>query len=103
MGHFAYKDCGKNQFWLTRLMSIRKDENNMDIKLVKRFMGKIVYYDTGQINIDGCSIQEFILTARILRKDKKNQFFYQAELKDTVCKNSVIIVLLEKVLTRDQI
>lgn len=75
----------------------------MDIKQVKAFMNKIVYYDTGQINIDGCSIQEFTLTACILRKDKKNQFFYQAELKDTVCKNSVIIAPLENVLTRDQI
>ena len=75
----------------------------MDIKLVKRFMGKIVYYDTGQMDVQGCSIQEFILTACILRKAKKNHFYYQEELQDTVCKRSVIIVPLEKVLTRDQI
>ena len=75
----------------------------MDIKLVKRFMGKIVYYDTGQINIDGCSIKDFYLNACILRLDKKGHFYYQAELKDTVCKKSVMIVPIEKVLTRDQI
>lgn len=75
----------------------------MDLKDVKRFMNKIVYYDTGQINIDGCSVQDFYLTACILRKDSKNQFFYQAELKDTVCKRSVMIVPLEKVLSRNEI
>ena len=26
----------------------------MDIKLVKNLLGKTVYYDTGQINFDGC-------------------------------------------------
>ena len=75
----------------------------MDIKLVKRFMEKIVYYDTGQINIDGCSIKDFYLNACILRLDKKGHFYYQAELQDTVCKKSVMIVPIEKVLTRDQI
>ncbi len=75
----------------------------MDIKLVKRFMGKIVYYDTGQMDVQGCSIKDFYLSACILRLDKKSHFYYQAELQDTVCKRSVIIVPLEKVLTRDQI
>lgn len=75
----------------------------MNINQVKTFMNKIVYYDTGQMDMEGCSIRDFYLTACILRQDKKNQFFYQAELKDTVCKNSVIIVPLEKVLSRDEI
>lgn len=26
----------------------------MDVKLVKAFLGKTVYYDTGQINFEGC-------------------------------------------------
>ncbi len=26
----------------------------MDVKLVKAFLGKTVYYDTGQINFKGC-------------------------------------------------
>ena len=75
----------------------------MQLKQVKSFMNKVVYYDTGQMNIEGCSIQEFILTACVLRHDKKSGFYYQAEFKDTVCKNSVIIVPLEKVLTKEQI
>lgn len=75
----------------------------MDIKEVKRHMGKTVYCDTGQLNIDGCSIKDFILTACILRKKKDGPLYYQAELTDTECKNSVIIVPLEKVLTRDML
>lgn len=71
----------------------------MNIKDVKLYMNKTVYYDTGQINIDGCSIKDFVLTACILRKDKNNRFYYQAELKDSGCKNSVLIVELEKVKT----
>ncbi len=29
----------------------------MDIKLVKTLLRKTVYYDTGQINFDGCSAE----------------------------------------------
>ena len=29
----------------------------MDIKLLKTLLGKTVYYDTGQINFDGCSAE----------------------------------------------
>ena len=75
----------------------------MDIKLVKSLLGKTVYYDTGQINFDGCTIKDFIFTACILRKKKNGQLYYQAELMDTVGKNSVIIVPLEKVLTKSEI
>ena len=73
----------------------------MDIKLVKNLLGKIVYYDTGQINFDGCTIKDF--TACILRKNKNGPLYYQAELMDTECKNSVIIVPLEKVLTKSEV
>ena len=45
----------------------------MQLKQVKAFMNKVVYYDTGQMNIEGCSIQEFILTACVLRHDKKRR------------------------------
>ena len=45
----------------------------MDIKLVKNLLGKTVYYDTRQINFDGCSIKDFIFTACILRKKKKKK------------------------------
>ena len=67
----------------------------MDIKLVKNLLGKTVYYDTGQINFDGCTIKDFIFTACILRKKKNGQLYYQAELMDTVSKNSVIIVCIK--------
>ena len=46
----------------------------MDIKLVKSLLGKTVYYDTGQINFDGCSIKDFIFTACILRKKKMDRY-----------------------------
>ena len=75
----------------------------MDIKLVKSLLGKTVYYDTGQINFDGCSIKDFIFTACILRKKKNRPLYYQAELMDTVGKNSIIIVPLEKVLTKSEV
>ena len=75
----------------------------MDIKLVKNLLGKTVYYDTGQINFDGCSIKDFIFTACILRKKKNGQLYYQAELMDAVGKNSIIIVPLEKVLTKSEV
>ena len=75
----------------------------MDVKLVKVFLGKTVYYDTGQMNFEGCSIKDFIFTACILRKKKNGPLYYQAELMDTAGKNSVIIVPLEKVLTKSEV
>lgn len=75
----------------------------MDIKLVKNLLGKTVYYDTGQINFDGCTIKDFIFTACILRKKKNGTLYYQAELMDAVGKNSIIIVPLEKVLTKSEV
>lgn len=74
----------------------------MNLKDVKAMMNRVVYYDTGQINFDGCTIKDFILTACILRKDRKKGFFYQAELKESNC-NSVIIVPLENVLLKNEV
>lgn len=74
----------------------------MNLKDVKRMLNHITYYDTGQLNIDGSSLKDFILTACILRKDRNNRFYYQAELKETNC-NSVIIVPLEQVLLDDEV
>ena len=75
----------------------------MDIREVKQHVGRTVYYDTGQLNIDGCSIKVFILTACILRKKNNGPLYYQAELTDAECKNSVIIVPLEKVLSKNEV
>ena len=74
----------------------------MDIKLVKTLLGKTVYYDTGQINFDGCSIKDFIFTACILRKKKDKPLSYQAELTDPTCKKLVYIVPLEKVMRANE-
>lgn len=74
----------------------------MDIKSVKSMLGKTVYFDTGQMNFDGCSIKDFIFNACILRKDKLGRLYYQAELREP-CKNSVIIVPLEKVITGNEV
>lgn len=74
----------------------------MNLKDVKRMLNHITYYDTEQLNIDGSSLKDFILTACILRKDRNNRFYYQAELKETNC-NSVIIVPLEQVLLKTEI
>ena len=75
----------------------------MNLKDVKKELNHVVYYDTGQLNIDGSSLRDFILSACILRRDKKKHFYYQAKLQDTVCKRSVMIVPLEKVLSRDEV
>ena len=69
----------------------------MDVKLVKAFLGKTVYYDTGQMNFEGCSIKDFIFTACILRP-----LSYQAELTDPTCKKLVYIVPLEKVMRANE-
>ena len=69
----------------------------MELKSVKSMLGKAVYYDSRQMDFDGDSKKEYILTACILRKDKHDKLYYQAELKDIGCKNSVLIVDLDKV------
>lgn len=43
----------------------------MNLKDVKKELNHVVYYDTGQLNIDGSSLRDFILSACILRRDKK--------------------------------
>lgn len=71
----------------------------MEINRVKAYMNNTFYYDTGQVNFDGCTIKKFLLTGCILRRDKRKHFYYQAELKE-INKKAVIIVPLEKVLTK---
>ena len=75
----------------------------MDIREVKQNLGKTVYYDTLQLNFDGCSVKDFIFSACILQKKKNGPFYYQAELTDAIAKNSVLIVPLEKVLTPTEV
>lgn len=47
--------------------------------------------------------EDFVLTACMLREDKNNRFYYQAELEDSGCRNSVLIVELEKVHIKNEI
>ena len=75
----------------------------MELKNVKAYMNKTVYYDIGQVNFSGCSIKDFVLTACILRKKKNAPFYYQAELMSTENNKSVIIVPLEEVLTKNDV
>ncbi len=75
----------------------------MELKQVKTQLGKIVYYDTGQINIEGNSIKDYIFSACILRKKENGVKYYQAELIDTRNKKTVIIVPLERVLMEGEI
>ena len=75
----------------------------MDLSQVKKYMNKPVYYDTGQINFEGCSIKEFIMTGCMLRKRRKDgQFYYKAELREG-SRKSIIIVDLAKVLTENDV
>ncbi len=48
------------------------------------------------MNVYGNSLNEYILSGCILRKNRNEKIFYQAELKDLNL-NSVIIADLEKV------
>ena len=71
---------------------------DVELKQVKSMIGKIVYYDSHQLNMSGNSINEYILSGCILRKKSNGKFYYQAELKELNI-NSLIIVPLEKVKT----
>lgn len=53
----------------------------MNLKDVKKELNHVVYYDTGQLNIDGSSLRDFILSACILRRDKKNIFIIRLNCK----------------------
>lgn len=74
----------------------------MELSQVKSRLNRLVYYDTGQIDLNGCSIKDFILTACILRKNKKEAYYYEAEIKETNGK-SLSIVPLEKVLNINEV
>ena len=64
----------------------------MDISEVKYNLGKPVQLVIPRHSID-C---EYILTGCTIRRDDRNQFYYQAELTDTKS-NSLAIVCLESI------
>ena len=47
---------------------------NVELKQVKSMIGKIVYYDSRQLNISGNSMNEYILSGCILRKNLTENF-----------------------------
>lgn len=64
----------------------------MDISEVKQNLGQMVLYsDTSMKNI------EYRLTACILRKNKKNEFVYSAELQDVKNNNCILICDLGRI------
>lgn len=64
----------------------------MELSEVKKNLGQIVLYsDTNMKNV------EYQLTACILRKNKKNEFVYFAEIQDLHNNNSILICDLSRV------
>lgn len=74
----------------------------MKLSQVKSRLNRLVYYDTGQLDLNGCSIKDFVLTACILRKSKKGIYYYEAELKEQNSRNT-LVVPLEKVLNINEV
>lgn len=74
----------------------------MKLSQVKSRLNRLVYYDIGQLDLNGCSIKDFILTACILKKSKKGIYYYEAELKEQNSKNT-LTVPLEKVLNINEV
>lgn len=64
----------------------------MNISEVKRNLGQIVSYSDS--NIDET---DYLFTACILQKNKKNEFVYSAELQDLHNNNSVLICDLGRI------
>lgn len=64
----------------------------MNISEVKRNLGQIVFYS--DLNIDET---DYLFTACILQKNKKNEFVYSAELQDLHNNNSVLICDLGRI------
>ena len=69
----------------------RTGGDKMNLSQVKSRLNRLVYYDTGQLDLNGCSIKDFILTACILRKNKKGIYYYEAELKERNSRNTIIV------------
>lgn len=64
----------------------------MDISEVKQNLNqKVIYHNRDYGD------REMILTACTLRKDRKNRFFYQAEIQDLKAKHSITICSLDRI------
>lgn len=65
----------------------------MELSQVKSRLNRLVYYDARQLDLNGCSIKDFIFTACILKKSKKGTYYYEEELKEQNSKNALIVPL----------
>lgn len=64
----------------------------MELSEVKRNLNqKVIYHNRDYGD------REMILIACILRKDRKNRFFYQAEIQDLKAKHSITICSLDRI------
>ncbi len=66
----------------------------MDISEVKQNLNQVVIYHDSDFGDIKCK-----LTGCIIRKDKKNHFFYQAEIQNLKAKHSLTICSLDKIST----
>ena len=64
----------------------------MEISEVKAALGKRVRFKDERLFCDG----EYILTGCIIRLSERGEFYYEAEIQDTMQQNSVSIVGLDK-------
>lgn len=64
----------------------------MEISEVKASLGKQVRFKDERLFCDG----EYILTGCIIRLSERGEFYYEAEIQDTMQKNSVSVVELDK-------
>lgn len=64
----------------------------MDISEVKQNLNQVVIYHDSDFGDRKCK-----LIGCIIRKDKKNNFFYQAEIQNLKAKHSLTICSLDKI------
>lgn len=64
----------------------------MDISEVKQNLNQVVIYHNPDFGN-----KKYKLTGCIIRKDKKNNFFYQAEIQDLKAKHSLTFCSLDKI------
>lgn len=64
----------------------------MDISEVKQNLNQAVIYHDPNFGD-----KEYKLTGCIIRKDKKNHFFYQVEIQDLKAKHSITICSLDRI------
>ena len=64
----------------------------MDISEVKQNLNQtLIYHDSDFAD------KKYKLTGCIIRKNKKNKFFYQAEIQDLKAKHSITICSLDRI------